>query len=245
MLIERGSTHPLLPLRIVLDRTRGGAYLSIGIAGAGLFGVFLFLTYYLQQTLGFSPIQTGLAFLPMSAAIIVTATTAHNPGCCRALGPRPLVMTGMALGAVAMLAFFAQLTPSTRPTPPTSCPGLLVHGRRPRPDLRAGVRAPRRSASTATTPASPRRWSTPASRSAARSAPRCSARSSPTARHSYASSHARSPGLAASAAVHGYTTAFYFAAILFAIGFLVAALVLPRRIEPQRQPAGELATEMA
>jgi hypothetical protein len=55
----------------------------------------------------------------------------------------------------------------------------------------------------------------------------------------------RSPGLAASAVVHGYTTAFYCAAILFAIGFLVAALVLPRRIEPQRQPAGEVATEMA
>jgi hypothetical protein len=62
---------------------------------------------------------------------------------------------------------------------------------------------------------------------------------------SYASSHARSPGLAASAAVHGYTTAFYCAAILFAIGFVVAALVLPRRIQPQPQRAGEPAVDMA
>ena len=59
--LERRVAHPLLPLRVVLDRDRGGAYLAIGISGAGMFGVFLFLTYYLQQTLGFSPIQTGLA----------------------------------------------------------------------------------------------------------------------------------------------------------------------------------------
>ena len=86
---------------------RGGAYLAMGIAGAGMFGVFLFLTFYLQNTLGFSPIQSGLAFLPMSAAIIATATTATTRLVPR-IGPKPLVMTGMTLAAVAM-AFFAQL----------------------------------------------------------------------------------------------------------------------------------------
>ena len=66
--IERRVAHPLLPLRVVLDRNRGGALPRRSrIAGAGMFGVFLFLTYYLQQTLGFSPIETGLAFLPMIA----------------------------------------------------------------------------------------------------------------------------------------------------------------------------------
>ena len=59
---------------MVADRTRGGSFLAIGISGIALFAVFLFLTYYLQQTKGFSPIQTGLAFLPMTAAIVVTAT---------------------------------------------------------------------------------------------------------------------------------------------------------------------------
>ena len=49
--------EPLLPLRIVLDRNRGGAYLSILIAGSGMFGIFLFVTYYLQQTLGYSPVD--------------------------------------------------------------------------------------------------------------------------------------------------------------------------------------------
>ena len=105
--LERRVAHPLLPLRVVLDRDRGGAYLAIGISGAGMFGVFLFLTYYLQQTLGFSPIQTGLAFLPMSAAIMVTATTATTVLVPR-VGPRPLVTLGMALAAVAM-AILAQL----------------------------------------------------------------------------------------------------------------------------------------
>ena len=84
-----------------------------------MFGVFLFLTYYLQQTLGFTPIQTGLAFLPMSALIIATATTATTKLVPR-VGPRPLVSTGMVLAAVAMA-----LSPSwrsTRPTRPTCCP---------------------------------------------------------------------------------------------------------------------------
>ena len=56
--------HPLLPLRVVRDRTRGGAYLALGLAASAMFAAFLFLTYYLQRTKGFSPIETGLAFLP-------------------------------------------------------------------------------------------------------------------------------------------------------------------------------------
>ena len=55
--IQRRSAQPLLPLRVLADRNRAGAYLTVGITGAGMFGVFLFLTYYLQQTLGFSPDQ--------------------------------------------------------------------------------------------------------------------------------------------------------------------------------------------
>ena len=99
MAIQRRSSHPLLPLRIVLDRGRGGAYLAMGIAGAGMFGVFLFLTFYLQNTLGYSPIKSGLAFLPMSVAIIVTATTATTRLVPR-IGPKPLVITGMTLASV-------------------------------------------------------------------------------------------------------------------------------------------------
>ena len=66
------AAHPLLPPRVVLDRDRSGAYLSMLFVSAGLFGTFLFLTHYLQQTLGYSPLVTGVAFssaAPWSAAV--------------------------------------------------------------------------------------------------------------------------------------------------------------------------------
>jgi MFS family permease len=75
--IERRVAHPLLPLRVVADRTRGGSYLAIGLSGIAMFAVFLFLTYYLQQTKGFSPIRTGLAFLPLPVAITITAASVN------------------------------------------------------------------------------------------------------------------------------------------------------------------------
>jgi EmrB/QacA subfamily drug resistance transporter len=92
------ATHPLLPPRVVLDRNRGGAYLSMFIASAGLFGIFLFLTYYLQQTLGYSPLVTGVAFLPMSAGLILAANLATIVLMPRT-GPRPLVALGMLAAA--------------------------------------------------------------------------------------------------------------------------------------------------
>ena len=65
---EARAASPLLPLRIVLDRNRGGAYLAVALGIAGMFGAFLFLTYYLQVVLRYTPVQAGLAFLPMTAA---------------------------------------------------------------------------------------------------------------------------------------------------------------------------------
>jgi len=64
-LLETRASYPLLPPRVVLNRTRGGSMLAMLFASIGIFGVFLFLTYYLQGTLGFSPVKTGVAFLPM------------------------------------------------------------------------------------------------------------------------------------------------------------------------------------
>jgi EmrB/QacA subfamily drug resistance transporter len=100
--IQRRVAHPLLPLRVVLDRSRGGAYLAMALSAVAMFGVFLFLTYYLQQNLGFSPIQTGLAFLPMTFSIMLSATTAQTKVMPRT-GARPLIGTGLALGAAGML----------------------------------------------------------------------------------------------------------------------------------------------
>jgi EmrB/QacA subfamily drug resistance transporter len=95
------APQPLLPPRVVLDRNRGGAYLTMLIASAGMFGIFLFLTYYMQQTLGFSPVVTGLAFLPMVACIMVTST-ASNIALMPRVGPRPLAPTGMLLAAAGL-----------------------------------------------------------------------------------------------------------------------------------------------
>ncbi|MFI6152382.1 MFS transporter [Kitasatospora sp. NPDC051170] len=74
VLVEKRSRHPLLPIHIVADRNRGGAALSVGLAMVGMFGLFLFLTYYLQAIKHFSPIVSGLSFLPMTGAIILSST---------------------------------------------------------------------------------------------------------------------------------------------------------------------------
>jgi EmrB/QacA subfamily drug resistance transporter len=103
------APHPLLPPRVVLDRNRGGAYLSFFIAAAGMFGIFLFLTYYLQQTLGYSPLVTGFAFLPWSGCLIVLANLSTIVLMPR-FGPKPLVACGM-LAASAGTAWLAQLGP--------------------------------------------------------------------------------------------------------------------------------------
>jgi EmrB/QacA subfamily drug resistance transporter len=105
------AAHPLLPPRVVLDRNRGGAYLSMFIASAGIFATFLFLTYYLQQTLGYSPVVTGVAFLPIAGGIAVAANLSTIVLMPR-FGPKPLVATGMLVGAGAMV-WFAQLGPHT------------------------------------------------------------------------------------------------------------------------------------
>ena len=104
------AANPLLPPRVVLDRNRGGAYLSMLIAFAGMFGVFLFLTYYLQQTLGYSPVVTGFAFLPIAGGIAVGMLAAagamtwlaqlgvHTGYVSGVLGP--LILAGAGVGMV-------------------------------------------------------------------------------------------------------------------------------------------------
>jgi EmrB/QacA subfamily drug resistance transporter len=101
------AAYPLLPPRVVLDRNRGGAYLSMLIASAGMFATFLFLTYYLQQTLRYSPVTTGFAFLPIAGGIAIAANLATIVLMPR-FGPKPLVPAGMLIGAGAMV-WFAQL----------------------------------------------------------------------------------------------------------------------------------------
>ena len=99
--VQTRTTYPLLPLRIVQNRTRGGSLLAMLFASIGIFGVFLFLTYYLQGTLHFSPVKTGVAFLPLVAGLAGMAQVS-NRVLLPKFGPKVIVPIGLLADAVAM-----------------------------------------------------------------------------------------------------------------------------------------------
>jgi EmrB/QacA subfamily drug resistance transporter len=98
---ENRTEYPLLPPHVVLNRTRGGSVLVMLFASVGIFGVFLFLTYYLQATLHFSPVKTGIAFLPLVAALAAMAQVS-NRNLLPRFGPKPIVPIGMLVCAASM-----------------------------------------------------------------------------------------------------------------------------------------------
>ena len=223
--VERVRTDPLLPLHIVRDRARGGAYLSILLAGAGIFAVFLFLTYYMQENLGFSPIKTGLSFLPLTAALVVTSTTVQTRLLNRT-GAKPLVAAGMALGTFAML-LLTRLSPGASYTSHV-LPALVITG------LGMGcIFAPAFSTATLGIDSSEAGVASAMVNTSQQvggsvgTALLSTIFASATA--AYASSHAGTPGVANAAAIHGYTTAFAWAAGIFALGLLLALVVLPSK----------------
>ncbi|WP_201304767.1 DHA2 family efflux MFS transporter permease subunit [Streptomyces sp. GS7] len=95
------AQYPLLPLQVVRNRNRGGAFLTMALAVIAMFGMFLFLTYYLQGVLGYSPIKAGLAFLPMTAAIVV-GSTQISARLLHRLAPRLLMVPGALLAAAGL-----------------------------------------------------------------------------------------------------------------------------------------------
>ncbi|MFI9235998.1 MFS transporter [Streptomyces sp. NPDC053079] len=97
------ARSPLLPLHIVRDRNRGGAFLMLALAVMGMFGMFLFMTYYLQVVLGYSPLRAGLAFLPLTGAIIF-ASTQISARLMSRLPPRLLMVPGALLAAGGLFA---------------------------------------------------------------------------------------------------------------------------------------------
>ncbi|MDT7545135.1 MAG: hypothetical protein QOE99_1245 [Actinomycetota bacterium] len=98
---EQRAKNPMLPLRIVLDRNRGGSYAAFLLATMGMFATFLFLTYYFQGVLGYSALKAGVAFLPFPLGIITSATIASRT--LPRFGPRVLATTGFALASIGML----------------------------------------------------------------------------------------------------------------------------------------------
>ncbi|HEY6762948.1 MAG TPA: MFS transporter [Baekduia sp.] len=224
--IEQRVAHPLLPLRIVLDRDRGGSYLAMALSAIAMFGVFLFLTYYLQQNLGFSPIKTGLAFLPMTFAIMLTATTSQTQLMPRT-GARPLIGTGLALGAVGMLLLTGIGLDSSYAT--HVLPGLLVMG------LGLGlVFAPAMSSATLGVEPSDAGVASAAVNTMQQIGGSIGTALLSTLAASAASSAVADAGPAAlasktvvaQAAIHGYTTAFYWSAAIFVVAAVACTALL-------------------
>ena len=118
LVVETRAAKPLLPLHLIVQRTRGGAYLAMLLLPAAMFGMFFFITQYLQDVLGYSPLQTGFAFLPLAALIFVGARTA--PRLVPRFGTRPFLYGGPVL-VLAGLLLLTRIGATT-----AYAPGLLV-----------------------------------------------------------------------------------------------------------------------
>ncbi|OYD66531.1 MFS transporter [Rhodococcus sp. OK302] len=108
--VQRRSDHPMMPLRILADRNRSGSYASMLIIGAAMFAMFYFLSLFMQQVLGFSPIQTGLAYLPFSLGMGLA--TGLGSALAGRVAPRMLAGPGMIVAAAGM-TWFAFLEPDS------------------------------------------------------------------------------------------------------------------------------------
>lgn len=111
VVVQSKREHPLLPMRVVLDRNRAGAALSIGLAMFALFGTSLFLTFQLQVVMGYSPIKTGIVVLPLTTMIVISATQISRRLLPRT-APRMLVAPGLVLASAGVL-WLTGLTPDS------------------------------------------------------------------------------------------------------------------------------------
>jgi EmrB/QacA subfamily drug resistance transporter len=119
----RFAARPLMPLRIFRSRPLSGANAVVFLLGAAMFGMWFFVSLYLQQVLGYSPLEAGLAFLPMTLTIIVGSTVASRLTARR--GAKPLLVVGMTLQAIGLL-LFSQISPHGSYAADVLAPSLLV-----------------------------------------------------------------------------------------------------------------------
>ncbi len=220
--VETKVSHPLLPMRVVLNRNRGGSYLSVFIASVGMFGVFLFLTYYLQNTLHYSPVVTGLAFLPMIALLVMVATVTTSILLPK-FGPRYLISSGMIIASLGML-LLGRITANSSYIF-VILPALLVLG----VGLGA-IMAPSMNTATAGV--------TPADAGVASATVNTSQQIGGSIGTALLNTLAASTGTAylvgktfskqvvVEAAIHSYVTAFRWSALVFVIGGVVAGSLL-------------------
>lgn len=232
VVIESRSKAPLLPLRVLVDRNRGGSFIASLLVGIAMFATFLFLTYYFQGTLGYSAMRTGFAFLPFSVGIIVGATLASR--ILPQIGPRWLMVGGFVLAGAGLAIFttiglhtsFWQILPAEVivsfgmgcafvPLSSTALIGVDPND--------AGVA----SAMVNTTQQTGASLGVSLLNTLAA-----------TATTNYLLHHGTSPLSQANAVIHGYTTSFTVSAILLAAAAVTTALIL-------RATRHDLATDSA
>ncbi|MFJ8950664.1 DHA2 family efflux MFS transporter permease subunit [Streptomyces sp. NPDC102381] len=215
------AKHPLLPLRVLADRNRAASYVSVFITGAGMFGIFLFLTYYLQIILGKSPMETGVAFLPMILSLMVTAQVA-TMALVPKLGPKPVVPVGMGLtagGLVWLTALDVTSSYASHVLPPLIMIGVGI-----------GLVMPP-AMSLATLGVDPKDQGVAAAtvntmqQVGGSIGTALFSTMAATAASNYIADHGASKLDQAEAAVHSYATAYWWAAGFFVAGLIVSVLL--------------------
>jgi EmrB/QacA subfamily drug resistance transporter len=227
VMIEARVADPLLPLKVLESKNRSGAYASIFISGVGMFGVFLFLTYYLQVSLGYSAVGTGVSFLPMVGMLVLVSIFGQSVLATR-VGPKWTVGVGMLLAAAA-LAMLTRIGIAT-PWATHVLPALLVLG--------AGLGLVFSSAlSLSTAGVDPEHAGVASALVNVGQQVGGSVGTAllntieTTAVTAYLVAHRSTSKLVeAHAAVHGYVTAFWWSAAIFAVGVLVAGALLSARV---------------
>lgn len=211
--------HPLLPLRIPANRTRGGAYLSVALSMAAVFGLFLFLTYYLQAIKGYSPLKSGLAYLPMTGCMIIMSNLSSLTLLPR-FGARKLIPVGM-LAGVAGTLLLSTIDPASGYMS-TVLPAILLIG-----VAQGSIISP--AMNTATFGVAP------GDAGVASALVNTSLQVGGSIGASALSTVAATAtagyvGLPAAAATHGFATGFLYSAMIYAAGALIVVAVLPRAL---------------
>jgi EmrB/QacA subfamily drug resistance transporter len=229
------ASSPLLPPRIVLDRNRGAAYLTILIASSGMFAMFLFLTYYLQQTLNYSPVVTGLAFLPFAVGIAASSNVSNIVLMPR-VGPKPIAPVGLVIATGAMI-WFSQIGAHTAYATGIVGP-LILFGIGMGMVIATGINsgtfgvAPQDAGVASATVTVGQQLGASIGTSLLNTI-----FASAVASYLVASHVRPTPLLAGLALAHGYDTAFSWIAGIFAVGAVVSALLF--RVGPLRRPTSE------
>jgi EmrB/QacA subfamily drug resistance transporter len=222
----RLAKHPLLPLSVILDRNRGAAYSAILLAAVGMFAIFLFVTYYLQESLHYTPIQTGISFLPMVGMLVIAAQIGTNFLVPR-LGPKVLVPIGMVIAASGMVWLTQLGLDSTYVSdimPPLMVVGFGMGTIMPASMQSATLGVDRHYAGVASALVN---TSQQVGGSIGTALLNTLAASALTAY--IAANLPATPQVVADAAVHSYTVAYWWGAGAFAIGAVLTALLFRRR----------------